>query len=579
MTEKKKPVILLCLILLLAFAVNAFYLRNDSFFGDDYNFIINNIYIRSLRNIPAFFTTLAAGSSFRGTQVSYRPITTATFALNYYLGAFDPFGYHVFNLLVHLFNIVMVYLIVRHITRQDFLALATALVFGLHPINSEVVNYINTRSSSFSVSFYLLSLYLYMMKLSSGSRGKRALLLAGSLVAFAAAMFTKELSITLPLVIMAYYLIFRKKRLGEGIRETLLLYPPYFIISAVFLAVRYRLLKVEGLLQGAHHLYRNIYQPAQIFLYQLKVLAYPDLSLYYLDFNPSAYLDLRSGLSLALILLMLAGLLALHLWSKRKDVIFFIYLMLITALPTTIVEMKVNFSLILDHRLYIMLVGASFLGAVLLHEAACALKRLFNIDDMKVYAACVLTAGMIYSALYAGRNSVWRNGVTLGQDLVARYPGHSSAHYVLGQGYMRSNDPFKAVAAFRKAIELNPSNESARVNVSSRVNIAGILVQEGFLDGAMEEYKQVIVYDPSNSNAHFGLGYIYGSKGLYEEAIREYEEGLAYNPMSLAARLNLAGIFLTNGLSTQAESEYRKALEIDPANAEALSKLESLGGL
>src|SRR5574337_732285 len=198
MTEKKKPVILLCSVLLLAFAVNAFYLRNDSFFGDDYNFIINNLYIRSLRNIPSFFTTLAAGSSYRGTQVSYRPITTATFALNYYLGGFDPLGYHIFNLLVHLFNIVMVFLIVRRISRRDFLALAAALIFGLHPINSEVVHYINTRSSSFSVSFYLLSLYLYMLKLSSASKGKRALLLAGSLAAFAGAMFTKELSITLP---------------------------------------------------------------------------------------------------------------------------------------------------------------------------------------------------------------------------------------------------------------------------------------------------------------------------------------------------------------------------------------------
>lgn len=560
MAEPKR--IYLALILLLAVAVNIGFLRNDSFFRDDYHFIVNNPSIRDIGNVPSFFTSLSTGSSSRENQVVYRPVAAATYALNYYIGGLDPLGYHVFNLAIHLFNILLVYLVIRAVSAEETLALGSALLFAVHPINSEVMNFINTRSSALSVSFYLLSFYFYLLKAAAETKWRRLFYLFGSLFFFAVSLFTKELAVTLPLVIMAHYLLFREKRLGQGLKETVLLTPPYFIVLALYMILRHRLLAAEGLLGKSHQLYDNIWVPAEVILKQIKTLALPyDLSAFYFDFNPLAHFTVSSAIALAVI-----AALVIVPFFVRKDIGFSLWWILLTGLPTAVFEMKSQASLILDHRLYAMAPGFAFLASFLILKAS----GLTGGASRKAFIAVMVIIAASFSALHIQRNMVWESGISVSQDLVRKYPNATLAHYFLGESYARKNRIDEAKGAYRKSIELDPATAIARNN------LAGILAAEGRLDEAAVELNKIIEYNPGYYYAHFGLGYIYEKKGLYDAAIREYGKGLEVNPRSLPARLSLGDLYLKLKLEGPAKIEYRKALEIDPGNIEAAERLRQL---
>ncbi|MBI5492369.1 MAG: tetratricopeptide repeat protein [Deltaproteobacteria bacterium] len=560
MAEPKR--IYLALILLLSVAVNIGFLRNDSFFRDDYHFIVNNPAIRDIGKVPSFFTSLSTGSSSRENQVVYRPVAAATYALNYYIGGLDPLGYHVFNLAIHLFNVVLVYLVIRAVSPEETLALGSALLFAIHPINSEVMNFINTRSSELSVSFYLLSFYFYLLKASAESKGRRLFFLSGSLFFFAASIFTKELAVTLPLVIMAHYLLFRKKRLGQGLKETVLLTPPYLIVLALYMILRHRLLEAEGLLGKSHQLYDNIWIPAEVILRQIKTLALPyDLSAFYFGFNPVAHLTASSAFALAII-----AALVIAPFFIRKDLGFSLWWILLTGLPTAAFEMKSQASLILDHRLYVMAPGFAFVASFVILKAS----GLAGGASKKAFTVVMIIIAASFSIIHVQRNIVWGSGVSVSQDLVRKYPGAALAHYFLGESYARKNRLDEAKDSYRKSIELDPTATIARNN------LAGILVAEGRLDEAASELNRIIEYNPGYYYAHFGLGYIYDKKGLYDAAVREYVEGLEVNPRSLPARLSLGDLYFRLKLEGPAKTEYRKALEIDPDSREAAERLKEL---
>lgn len=561
----------LLLIILLTIALNAGFLRNKTFFRDDFHFIVNNPSIRSIENIPSYFVSLPMGSSVRENQVVYRPVVTASYAVNYYLGGLGPFGYHVFNLIVHLLNIVMVCLIVRFMTAEEYLALGSALLFAVHPLNSELINFINTRSSSMSTLFCLVSFFLYI-KATAGESGKRGLVfLWGSVAAFTAALFTKELSIMLPLVIVIYDLLFRRYGLVERMKEAFKRYTPYFVSGIGYMALRSALLKSEGLTAKSHHLYDNIYVPVQILTFNLKLLIYPKgLSVFYFDFNPAAYLGLASALSLVIVVCWLL----LPLVIRNRVFTFFVFWMFIMWLPTTAFEMKSTIAMIVDHRLYIAAPGFSFCLAVIIYRLCSLARRVFKgLEVKKAYAAGVFAVAAVFTFIHIGRNSVWKDSVSIAGELVEKYPGQSGAHTFLAEEYARKGMVDKAAAEYMKSYEIDP------YNVKVLNNLAGILITRGRLDEAAAMFRQIIEISPSHYNSYFGLGYVYERKGLYGEAVRKYERGLKFNPRSTPALLNLADLYLRQGLLDAAEMKYNTVLEIDPANHRAVSRLKEISAL
>src|SRR3972149_9196458 len=182
------------------------------FLFDDTPNITENHKIRFLSNFL----------SFSGT----RYIGELSFALNYYFGELEVFGYHLVNIIIHITNGILVLWLVNLIFKTpgmrravispqsgSLIALTASLIFVSHPIQTQAVTYIVQRLASLATLFYLLSVVLFLKwRLSSGF-GYRVALYVLSLFSIVLAMKTKEMSFTLPFIIILCEFVFFRDRL------------------------------------------------------------------------------------------------------------------------------------------------------------------------------------------------------------------------------------------------------------------------------------------------------------------------------------------------------------------------------
>src|SRR3989344_7541561 len=129
----------------------------------------------------------------------YRPLTTLSFAINFFVGQFNPFSYHLVNLFLHLINSLLVFVLIKSLFKKKSLALGTSLLFAVHPIHTEAVNWLVGRAELLSFSLVLASLIFYL----NYRRRFKAVHLILALVFFALALSAKENGIVvLPLIIL-----------------------------------------------------------------------------------------------------------------------------------------------------------------------------------------------------------------------------------------------------------------------------------------------------------------------------------------------------------------------------------------
>src|SRR3990167_2150488 len=208
-------VFLICLAGSLAYSNSL----NGIFVFDDHSYIENNPAIYDLFNFKAI-------TQFHPS----RPFGTYTFALDYSVWGLNPFGYHLTNLLIHLMTSLLVWCFLTMILStpgaancppREWVALIAALIFAVHPIHTEAVNYITQRYTSLAGFFYLAAVCCYVRaRLSNDDRR----FYAASLIAALLGAWTREILITLPIILWMteYYFITRAK--GGGFSKKQLTY-------------------------------------------------------------------------------------------------------------------------------------------------------------------------------------------------------------------------------------------------------------------------------------------------------------------------------------------------------------------
>jgi hypothetical protein len=198
---------------------------SNPFLYDDQTAIVKNTQIRTLSPLSVPLTPP------RDTPVAGRPLANLSLAVNYAYGGLDVTSYHVTNLALHLLVALVLFGIVRRTLllgrpeglqpHADGLALAAALVWVLHPLNSEVVNYLVQRTESLMALCYLATLYCAIRAHAHPDRwGWRA----AAIAACAAGMASKESMVTAPLMVLVYDRVFLYPSLGAAIRERRALY-------------------------------------------------------------------------------------------------------------------------------------------------------------------------------------------------------------------------------------------------------------------------------------------------------------------------------------------------------------------
>ncbi len=542
---------------------------------DDFKAIVENASIRDIRNIPLIFRT-------NGT----RSVLFLTFALNYHFGGTSTWGYHLVNLFLHIFNGILVYLVVVGMSKAysaghlnkggNSVALFSSLLFVVHPIQTEAVTYIISRSSVLCTTFYLLSFYLFI-RARGGGREAPYIFPNGagyylfSILCFLLALFTKEVAATLPLILLLYDFVFVFRHKPESLKgrfKLRLYYLPYWMALMLFLIVRYRLVGTLGNIEFSRSIYSNLLSGFHVMVGYLNILFFPHNQS--ADPNFSASTSLREPavlLSIAIIALIL--IIALRRYKKNPLISFGIFWYFIALLPTSsIVSLQ---DVMAEHRAYLPSIGF-FLTMGMLIAKFCesrAGELSFRFSSLRMMGTLILIL-MIFSLGTIKRNPVWGSNIKLWKDATKKAPLKDRVHANLGLAYEQKGLLDEAITEYKKCLRINP------VNVEAIFDLGNAYHKKGWLDKAIAQYRKSISLDFQHTKSQFNLGIMLYKKGLNYEAIKAFEETLRLNPNYAEAHSNLGVVYYNNlKENKKALLHFRRALELN-SNVEQADSIRQI---
>jgi hypothetical protein len=537
--------------------------------------------------------------------VGGRPILNLTFALNYALGGMNVGGYHAFNLLVHALAGLTLFGIVRRtllrpafaglrragLSRLDsgaiaqglspteawMLALAVAVMWVVHPLQTEAVTYISQRAESLMGLFYLLTLYCFIRSQDSGDRRQQtgnqrskggslpnsafsfqpsALWLGASILACLSGVLSKEIIVTAPVTVLLYDRTFAAGSLQEAWRKHRWYYTGLASMWLLLLTqLRLGLHQHEvGFGQGVTGWSYALTSCRSVVLY-LKLAIWPHPLV--LDYGTNVVHDTTGILPYALVLVVLVAVAAIALWRWPAVGFAGAWFFLILAPTSSIVPLAGQ--PMAEHRMYLPLAGV--IGLVVLGLYTGMGRR-----SLILFAA--MTVGL--SWLTIQRNRDYASNLDIWSDTVAKCPENARAHFNLGNLLLgipgRSPD---AINEYQAALRIKP--DFAEVHSILGMTLATI---PGRLPEAIFHDEAALKINPGLVDAHFNLGNAWLQQGRYSDACEQYEETVKLKPDHVDGHVNLGIALVMMKRLPEAIAQFETALQIKPGYASAQKNLK-----
>ncbi|MBF0567518.1 MAG: tetratricopeptide repeat protein [Nitrospirae bacterium] len=561
------------------------------FMFDDYTNIIEKSVIKDIGQYKDSYSLISP-------KTNRRFVGVLTFALNYKLNGMDVAGYHVFNLMVHVLSALAVYWLVMLIFRTPFFesfdpffgrgltALFTALLFAVHPIQTSAVTYIVQRYTSLATLLCLVSLLAYVKSRLTRSSPMRYGLYAVSIIAAVAAMRTKEIAFTLPVIAVLFEFLFLDGRLKKRLLYLLPLVSTMLIIpisilankapdaaNALTIALNPKLIDSSMKLASVTDITRTeyLFTEFRVIVTYLRLLFVPvslnldyDYPVFRSFFKAEVVLSFLIVASLfASAVCMLFKSFRAYRPAARLYCFGMLWFFIALSVESSVIPIK---DVINEYRLYYPSVG--FFIAVVAVVVWIVQKRG---RPAKVYAISVLSLIIVvFSAMTVMRNEVWADRVRLWEDTVRKSPNKARPHYNLGYDYIRQGRVVDASREFQTAIMLKPDFADAYNNLGD------IYAAQGRMDEAIDAFKKAVQSDPNFAVAYNNLGTIYDERGQFEEAATDYRTAIRLRPDYIDARLNLGNLLIKAKQFNEAAAEFQGVLHLAPYNDEAAQKLRAL---
>ena len=526
---------------------------NNSFHFDDAHSILQNPHIRSLDGVGGFFVDSATFSGEKSMGM-YRPLTQTTFALNYTAGSYAPFGYHFVNVFLHALCACAVFSLVRRLCRSPECGALAAMLFVVHPIHSQAVNYISARAEVLAGFGSLVALALVI----------RGGTIRGAAVSYGMALLAKSTaSATLPILVLWEWS--RPARLRQWRR-----YWPFAFLSTVFVIT----ISLDGFLPRS--LAQDV-RPMQIQIgiqlkalpYYLKLIAMPvSLSVEHAFYEVEGIADGAAAAGFLLGLSLLIG-----VWRMRHRAPwlgFGIGWFLASLSLTFLIPLNV---LVSEHRLYVASVGMLIALAAILVERggeATALQaktgERLKWPDTRLLVT-LLACTMLLGVITVQRNRLWQSEFTLWQDAVAKAPMMFRAQSNLALAMHEAGEYEAARRGFERSLELNPLYSKTWSNLGLSY------VQLGRTDEARLAFERALELRPDLSGTLNNLGRLHVDGGRLEIGKGYLLKAVAANPLNPEARVNLGKLYQSLGDVAAARAEYEKAIDIDDGFAPAYNNL------
>jgi len=567
-----------------------------SFQYDDMFFIVENEAIRDLSDIFAIWNATSYPSRF---------ISFYSFAINYHFHQLDVFGYHLTNFFIHLITSYCVWMLMfkvlqlraTQLSRNDqyLIAFLTALLFVVHPVQTEAITYITQRFASLASLFYLSSLCFYVYGRTQARPKQQFLLYIFSGIAAVLGMMTKEIVITLPLMILfiEFFIISSSKDQNNRSR----LWSPQKIVSVLFILSFIMIIPMAfhnqtiGILTSprvSESHYGDIYGLHTYVLTQFRVLA-TFLRLFFFPLNQNLSYDFEMSKSLfeiktfsCFLLLAIIIFSAIKIRKKQPVIAFGILWFFITILANFVPRRHVIF----EHKLYLSSIGLCL--------ALCAL-LFYLLKNRKTYIACLSLIVLLFSFLAFKRNLVWQSELSLWEDTAKKSPNKPQVLNNLGKIYLDEERYEDAIVQFNKAIEIAPFYHSPRNNrgyayknqekwdlalndfnevlkIDSYlpdiyVNRGEVLKQMGRYDLAMRDFMKAIKLSSDFVPAFISRGAFYGDKGKYELALADFQYAMELDPEDASVYNNICLVKKHQNKLTEALEFCNKAIQLNPKEA------------
>jgi protein O-mannosyl-transferase len=602
-------------LLLFAAAVFLIYANalHAPFIFDDTNNIVENRHIRITR-----ITIEQVGGLLK--NLSSRPVADVTFAFNYYLGQYNPFGYHLVNILIHLAAGFLLFIFIKQTLGLSLnrgsaesagflIPFFAALVWLVHPLNTQSVTYVIQRMNALAALFYLFSLICYIrgriiQRSSAAAGGSRKPLWAGPWLWFLAsvgsgllALASKQNAAFLPAFIFLYEWFFFQGLNRDWIRKKLPWILGIILVMATVAALLIRaapqvlyFYKVQDFT-----LCQRLLTEARVVIFYLSLIFFPHHQRLNLAHDYPLSQSLIHPWTSLLCLAVIIGLIGFAVFAAKKDRL--ISFSLLWFFGNLAIESSfVGLALIFEHRTYLPSMLVCFLVVFLFFEHA---------KHHRIAAVLLCAILLVFSVWTHQRNQVWGERLGMWQDCIAKSPDRAwpylsygvdlaenpdkipeavsyiqkaiekrpdfpEALFAMGVARTNQNRPAEAMAYYRKALSLDSNFKKAHIELGLA------LVSSGDLSGAAEHFSKAVMLDPEDARAQGSLANVLCELGRPAEAIPHYLAALTMEPENALVYNNLANAYVRLGELKKAVQFYARALQIDPENLSAKQNLAAV---
>lgn len=543
----------LFLVFIIPFIVYSGTLFNGFVYDDNVQ-IVGNRWITDVKYIKDFFFSSSMAFREGGPGANtFRPFVYLVFMAEYHVFGYSAWGYHLVNMVLHSLNSVMVFLVAGSLFRPGgstggmedgaeehksfvLFPVCAGLVFGLHPINSEVASWVSAVPELAYTLFVLLALYLYT-EAHGGGRPTDRLRYALSLFFFSLALLSKEPAMALIIIIPLYEFSIK----GAGFLRRWRVYAPYVAVAAVYITLRTR--AVGGFIHEkkiALDLFWTVINALPLFKgYLVKLILPVNLNAFYSFYPVNTLADPRALIGLGTLVVFIVAAVAL----RRIRPLFFSLIWVVLPLLPVLYIPGLSATPFAERYLYLPSVGFAMMLAYLFARASGLNLVLTDVDrrrtgtgmaggdgfkvspgtgasgvvtwmPRRILVIALSALLLLYAAGSFKRSFVWKNDFTLWSDAVKKSPYSTNVHYNLAWAAQKGGDQLLAIKHYKEAIRLEPSYADAHYN------LAVIYSSQFMLDDAIAELIEALKVDPTYGDARKLLAELLVLKSIEHDAKR-----------------------------------------------------------
>ena len=576
---------ILCLgVLVLGVAVFLVYFpaARGPFIFDDSVTIVENPSIRQL------WPLLGSGplNPPERNPVHGRPLVNLSLAVDYHFGGLDPFGYRIAHIVVHFLSATLLWAILAATLRLDCfqgrfdrvaepLSFAAALVWALHPVNTESVVYVTQRTELMMGMFYLATLYLSIRYWFAARTAARTIWLLLATLACASGMLSKEMMASAPAMVLLFERTFIAGSFRRAFGRSWPLYVGLALAWVPVLALNYDGPRTPGAGLGmgatAHEWW---FTQAQVLFLYLKLAVWPwPLVIHY-------EIPYLRTVAEAWPWLLTTGLLAIGttvlVW--RRWAVGYVAVWFFAVLSPTLLIPLVG-ETVAERRMYVPLaaiVPLLIAGGYVVHQrvwrsvARRAGRESIRGGPVAVFSVATIALAVGFGCLSSRRVAAYRDGLSIWQDAVVHQPHDPIIQFNLGTLLAEAGQVREAIGHLEEAARLAPGPAvwyDGMLRYRAHYNLARALEGSARPQDAVEQYRTALRFRPDDAASHYNLARLLEDAGRAQEAVEHYRQAIAARPDFSTARANLGILLIGAGHTREAIENFEAALRLQEDSA------------